>query len=96
MQPQRRAVSITRNQLVCGQVTANSKPSPEGVRIRRQRLKLRLTQEGLARKVGVTTHTIWRLENDPVCNARLETLRAIARALEVDVTYFFSASGDAR
>jgi transcriptional regulator with XRE-family HTH domain len=59
--------------------------SPEGVKIRRRRLKLRLTQEELARIVGVTTHTIWRLENDPAFNPRLQTLRAIARALEVDI-----------
>ena len=47
------------------------------------RRKLRLTQEELARAVGVTTHTIWRLENDSVFNPRLETLRGIAKALNV-------------
>jgi transcriptional regulator with XRE-family HTH domain len=72
--------------------TPKHKCSAEGTRIRRLRLKLRLTQEGLAHQVGVTTHTIWRLENDPIFNPRLETLRAIAKALGVDVGYFFSSS----
>jgi transcriptional regulator with XRE-family HTH domain len=57
--------------------------SKEGAKIRQLRTKLRMTQEGLARAVGVTTHTIWRLENDPVFNPRLGTLRAIAKALNV-------------
>jgi transcriptional regulator with XRE-family HTH domain len=57
--------------------------SREGARIRQLRTKMHLTQEGLAREVGVTTHTIWRLENEPVFNPRLGTLRAIAKALNV-------------
>ena len=57
--------------------------SREGARIRNLRKKMQLTQEDLARAVGVTTHTIWRLENDSVFNPRLETLRGIARALNV-------------
>jgi DNA-binding XRE family transcriptional regulator len=40
--------------------------------MRRLRLKLQFTQEGFAQRVGVTTHTIWRLENDPVFSPRLE------------------------
>ncbi len=72
------------------------KCSAEGARIRRLRLKQQLTQEGLAQRVGVTTHTIWRLENDPIFNPRLETLRAIGKALGVDVTYFLSSGGTNR
>jgi transcriptional regulator with XRE-family HTH domain len=60
--------------------------SPEGKRIRQRRLLLGLTQEKLAREVGVTTHTIWRLETDAVFNPRLETLRLIATALGVNVS----------
>ena len=60
--------------------------SKEGARIRHLRTKLRMTQEGLAHAVGVTTHTIWRLENDAVFNPRLKTLRAIAKALNVKVS----------
>jgi transcriptional regulator with XRE-family HTH domain len=71
---------------------SKSKCSPEGPRLRRLRLKLQFTQEGLAQRVGVTTHTIWRLENDPVFSPRLETLRAIAKALGVEVAFILSSS----
>jgi len=57
--------------------------SPEGEKIRRLRLKAGMSQESLAQRVGVTTHTIWRLENGPTFNPRLETLRALAKALGV-------------
>jgi transcriptional regulator with XRE-family HTH domain len=65
-------------------------PSREGRKIRLRRLKLRLTQEGLARQVGVTTHTIWRLETDADFNPRLETLRALATALGVQVSFIIT------
>jgi transcriptional regulator with XRE-family HTH domain len=68
------------------------KPSAEGARLRRRRLKLGLTQEALAHQVGVTTHTIWRLENGPIFNPRVETLRAIAKKLMVNVSYFFGSA----
>jgi transcriptional regulator with XRE-family HTH domain len=55
--------------------------SREGANVRRLRIKAGITQENLARQVGVTTHTIWRLENDPAANPRLQTLRAVAKAL---------------
>jgi transcriptional regulator with XRE-family HTH domain len=71
---------------------AKSKCSAEGLRLRRLRLKLQFTQEGLAHRVGVTTHTIWRLENDPVFSPRLETLRALAHTLGVDIVDLLSSS----
>ena len=40
-----------------------------------------ISVRAIARQVGVTTHTIWRLENDPAANPRLQTLRAVAKAL---------------
>lgn len=61
------------------------KRTSEGVAIRRLRIEAGMSQEHLAQRVGVTTHTIWTLENDPNANPRLETLRAIARALGVPV-----------
>ena len=64
------------------------KGSLEGARIRRLRLRAQLTQEGLARRVGVTVQTIWRLENAPTFSPRIHTLRAIAKELGVDVSYF--------
>jgi transcriptional regulator with XRE-family HTH domain len=57
--------------------------SPEGERIRRLRLRAGMSQESLAQRVGVTSRTIWRLENGPNFNPRLETLRALAEALGV-------------
>ena len=42
-----------------------------------------MSQESLAQRVGVTTHTIWRLENGPTFNPRFETLRALAKALGI-------------
>lgn len=61
------------------------KRTSEGVAIRRLRIAAGMSQEHLAQRVGVTTHTIWTLENDPRANPRLDTLRAIARALGVPV-----------
>jgi DNA-binding XRE family transcriptional regulator len=69
-----------------GQLTKTAKKrTSEGVAIRRLRIEAGMSQEHLAQRVGVTTHTIWTLENDPHANPRLETLRAIARALGVPV-----------
>lgn len=68
----------------------NNPKLSEGQRIRQHRLKVGLTQEELARKVGVTTHTIWRLENILPFNPRVQTLRSIAKALAIDVSLLFS------
>jgi transcriptional regulator with XRE-family HTH domain len=57
--------------------------SPEREKIRRLRLRAGMSQESLAQRVGVTTHTIWRLENGPTFNPRFETLRALAKALGI-------------
>lgn len=69
------------------QVTKTAKKrTSEGVVIRRLRIEAGMSQEHLAQRVGVTTHTIWTIENDPNANPRLETLRAIARALGVPLS----------
>ena len=57
--------------------------SREGANVRRLRIKAGISQENLARQIGVTTHTVWRLENDPAVNPRLQTLRGVAKALGV-------------
>jgi len=57
--------------------------SREGANVRRLRIKAGISQENLARQMGVTTHTVWRLENDPAVNPRLQTLRGVAKALGV-------------
>jgi transcriptional regulator with XRE-family HTH domain len=62
------------------------KRTSEGAAIRRLRTEAGMSQEHLARRVGVTTHTIWTIENNPRANPRLETLRAIARALGVPLS----------
>jgi transcriptional regulator with XRE-family HTH domain len=67
----------------------SGKRSSEGKKIRQLRLKAGLSQEDLAHQVGLTAHTIWRLENDPSVNPRLETLRAVAKALGVPLSEIF-------
>jgi DNA-binding XRE family transcriptional regulator len=67
-------------------IKTGKKRTNEGAAIRRLRTEAGISQEHLARRVGVTTHTIWRLENDPSANPRLETLRSIARALSVPLS----------
>jgi transcriptional regulator with XRE-family HTH domain len=62
------------------------KRTSESAAIRRLRTEAGMSQEHLARRVGVTTHTIWTIENNPRANPRLETLRAIARALGVPLS----------
>lgn len=69
---------------------AAKKRTAEGTVIRRLRIKAGITQENLARQVGVTTHTIWMLENHPSANPRLKTLRAIAKSLGVPVSKLVS------
>ena len=65
---------------------ALKKRTSHGVAIRRLRIEAGMSQEQLAQRVGVTTHTIWTLENHPDANPRLETLRSIARALGVPLS----------
>jgi hypothetical protein len=48
--------------------------SKEGAKIRQLGTKLRMTLGGLARAVGLTTHTIWRLESESVFDPRRGTL----------------------
>ena len=57
-----------------------------GTNLRQLRVKAGITQENLARQVGVTTHTIWRIENDPAANPRLKALQAVAQALGVTIS----------
>lgn len=45
----------------------------------------------LAQKSGITRQTIYRLENELVDTANSKTLKALADALEVNITDFFTA-----
>ena len=53
--------------------------------IRRYRKKLKLTQEGLARKVDISYSTIIKLETGVISDPRMETLKKLAIALNVSI-----------
>lgn len=55
-----------------------------GQNIRKYRKELKLTQEELAKKVGVIQSNVYRWERDIVVPS-LETIKKIANALEVSV-----------
>jgi transcriptional regulator with XRE-family HTH domain len=54
-------------------------------RLYRRRVAMRLTQEGLAVKAGVSKSTVSRLERG-LCPAEVDTLHLLAEALDCDVT----------
>lgn len=56
-----------------------------GLKIKLVRIKRGLTQKELADKIGTSTTTIMRAENDKV-DMRISTLRRIAKALDVSIT----------
>lgn len=60
-----------------------------GIKIRERREELRMTQEELANKSGVSRQTISALENGKYDNVLIGTLAAIANALDVTVDKFF-------
>lgn len=49
------------------------------------REKRRYTKTELAKVSGITSHTINALENGRMTNPRLNTLKALAKALEISV-----------
>ena len=53
--------------------------------IRKYRKKLKLTQEGLARKVDISYSTIIKLETGVISDPRMETLKKLAHALNVSI-----------
>jgi XRE family transcriptional regulator, regulator of sulfur utilization len=55
-----------------------------GQRLERMRRRRVLTQQALAEKSGVSLIQIARLENDVVVNPRANTVRALAKALDID------------
>ena len=54
-----------------------------GERLRKQRTRRALTQAELAKRAGVTTATVARIERDEI-EPRMTTLRKLAHGLEVD------------
>ncbi|WP_235989800.1 helix-turn-helix domain-containing protein [Streptomyces ureilyticus] len=55
-----------------------------GDRIARLRMRRKLTQEGLAERAGLSVDVVRKLEQGVRQTARLTTLNALARALDVE------------
>lgn len=60
--------------------------------IKKYRRRLKLTQEALARKAGVSYHTIAKLEARGITDPRMETLKKVAAALNVSIDALVEAS----
>lgn len=60
-----------------------------GINIKERREELRMTQEELANKSGVSRQTISALENGKYDNVLIGTLAAIATALDTTVDKIF-------
>jgi transcriptional regulator with XRE-family HTH domain len=58
-----------------------------GDNLKRQRIRKALTQEELARRAGLTTASVARIERNET-EPRMSTLRKLAKALEVDPAEF--------
>ena len=57
------------------------------IRIRRERLKM--TQEDLAKKTGLSRATISALENGGKADVKISTIKALAEALKCKPSYLF-------
>ena len=53
--------------------------------IKRYRKKLKLTQEGLAMKMDISYSTLIKLESGEIADPRMETLKKVAKALNVSI-----------
>ena len=53
--------------------------------IKKYRKKLKLTQEGLTRKVDISYSTIIKLETGVISDPRMETLKKLAKALNISI-----------
>ena len=53
--------------------------------IKKYRKKLKLTQEGLARKADVSYNTVIKLESEGIIDPRMETLKKLAKALNISI-----------
>lgn len=62
-----------------------------GKRVREERLKLRLTQEELSEKVGISSNFLGQIERGDR-KLSVDTLVSLANALEVSVNYLLSDS----
>jgi len=53
--------------------------------IKKYRKRLKLTQEGLAKKVDISYSTLIKLESGVIADPRMETLKKLANALNVSI-----------
>ncbi|MEK6728068.1 MAG: helix-turn-helix transcriptional regulator [Candidatus Omnitrophota bacterium] len=53
--------------------------------LKKYRKKLKLTQEGLARKANISYNTVIKLESRGITDPRMNTLRKLAVALGVSI-----------
>lgn len=60
-----------------------------GSRLKEVRLRLKMSQEELEAKSGVSRGTICAIENDPECNTTTKTLEKLATALGTTVDQIF-------
>lgn len=65
-----------------------------GERIKVQRMSKNITQEDLAKKIGVTKQAIYKYENGIVTNIPLDRLEQIASALSVSSAYLMGWTDD--
>ena len=66
--------------------------TPDGIRIRKLRIRRGWTQEQLAEIAGVSTRSIQRAERGSA--ASLETLRALAGAFEIEIAELLAAEAN--
>ena len=53
--------------------------------LKKYRKRLKLTQEGLARKADISYNTVIKLETGAIADPRMETLKKLAAALEISL-----------
>ena len=53
--------------------------------IKKYRKKLKLTQESLSRKADISYNTVIKLESGGITDPRMETLKKLAKALNVSI-----------
>lgn len=53
--------------------------------LKKYRKKLKLTQEGLARKANISYNTVIKLESRGIIDPRMDTLKKLAAALGVSI-----------
>ena len=61
-----------------------------GIQIKEVRLKQKMSQEELSEKSGISRTIISGLENGTIKNTTINTLKAIARALDTTIDAIFS------